>query len=134
MGTFQGFVGKSRPERTCKPQRFEELEPSLLYEGTLQLYTILAKRKTSADVFDTTLIILFFCSRAIYNFLHRSCLERTSLLDLSEQDRALLCTVLTNIEHKVWPQCQKDIWEYVGRVYNKSYIKKVYPGKNVHSS
>ncbi|XP_076238404.1 uncharacterized protein LOC143181733 [Calliopsis andreniformis] len=71
--------------------------------------------------------------RAIYNFLYRSCLEQTSYFDLSEQDRTLLCSMLTQLEKKVWPKFQKDIWDYIGRVYSRRNIKKVYPGKNVHS-
>ena len=71
--------------------------------------------------------------RAIYDFLYRSCFERTSFFDLSEKDRNLLCSSLSKIEKKVWPACQKEIWEYVGRVYNKRKIKKVYTAKNVHS-
>ncbi|CAK9816519.1 hypothetical protein ANTPLA_LOCUS9000 [Anthophora plagiata] len=72
--------------------------------------------------------------RAIYNFLYRSCFEQLSYFDLSSKDRDLLCFLLSKVEQKLWPQCQSDIWQYIGRVYNKRNIKKVYPGKNGHSS
>lgn len=80
---------------------------------------------------SNTIMLRYF--RAIYKFLYRSCFERTSFFDLSEKDRNLLCSCLSKIEKKVWPACQKEIWEYVGRVYNKRNIKKVYAAKNVHS-
>ncbi|KOC60686.1 hypothetical protein WH47_07429 [Habropoda laboriosa] len=71
--------------------------------------------------------------RAIYNFLYRSCFEQLSYYDLSSKDRDLLCFLLSKVEQKSWPQCQSDIWQYIGRVYNKRNIKNVYPGKNGHS-
>ncbi|XP_076656549.1 uncharacterized protein LOC143361209 isoform X2 [Halictus rubicundus] len=70
--------------------------------------------------------------RAIYNFLYRLCLEE-SPSDLSENDLNLLFSCLSNIEEKVWPKQKKDILAYAGRVYNKIHIKKVYPGKSIHS-
>ncbi|XP_033347194.1 uncharacterized protein LOC117232127 [Bombus vosnesenskii] len=72
-----------------------------------------------------------FNFRAIYNFLYRSCLGPVSYFDLSPKDRDLLCILLSRLERKIWPKCEKDIWEYVGNTYNKRHIKKVYPGKRV---
>ncbi|KZC09422.1 hypothetical protein WN55_11165 [Dufourea novaeangliae] len=71
--------------------------------------------------------------RAIYEFLYRSCFEQTSYFDLPKKDMNLLCSTLIKIENKVWPYCQKDIWEYLGKVYKRRNIKKVYPGKNTQS-
>ncbi|XP_053974284.1 uncharacterized protein LOC128885931 [Hylaeus anthracinus] len=71
--------------------------------------------------------------KAIYKFLYHSCLEQTSFFDLSRKDRNMLCSSLSKVENKSWPKCQKELWEYVGRAYNRINIKKVYPGKNVHS-
>ncbi|XP_043795105.1 uncharacterized protein LOC122716262 isoform X1 [Apis laboriosa] len=70
--------------------------------------------------------------RSIYNFLYRSCFGQSSYFDLSPKDRDLLCFLISKIEQKVWPKCKTDIWEYVGKVYNKRNIKKVYPGKKGH--
>ncbi|CAL7940114.1 unnamed protein product [Xylocopa violacea] len=71
--------------------------------------------------------------KAIYNFLYDSCYQRTSYLDLSAKDRELLCFLLSRIERRVWPECQQEMMEYIGTVYNKRNIKKVYPGKGGHS-
>ncbi|XP_043251713.1 uncharacterized protein LOC122396979 [Colletes gigas] len=71
--------------------------------------------------------------RAIYKFLYSSCLERPSFFDLSQKDRDMLCSTMSKIENTSWPKCQKGLWDYVGRAYNRMNIKKVYPGKNSHS-
>ncbi|XP_017755707.1 PREDICTED: uncharacterized protein LOC108547625 [Eufriesea mexicana] len=71
---------------------------------------------------------------AIYKYLYRSCFEQPSYFDLSPKDRDLLCFLLSKVEQKVWPQCKTDIWEYIGKVYNKRNIKRVYPGKKGYSS
>ncbi|XP_076621035.1 uncharacterized protein LOC143341762 [Colletes latitarsis] len=71
--------------------------------------------------------------RAIYKFLYRSCLERSSFFDLSQKDRDMLCSSMSKVENISWPKCQKDLWDYVGRAYNRMNMKKVYPGKNSHS-
>ncbi|XP_034184447.2 uncharacterized protein LOC117606269 [Osmia lignaria lignaria] len=71
--------------------------------------------------------------RAIYNFLYRSCVEEPPFFDLSSNDTDILYSLLSKIEQKSWPKHQKHLWEYVGRIYNKRNIKRVYPGKNIRS-
>ncbi|XP_076284555.1 uncharacterized protein LOC143211034 isoform X1 [Lasioglossum baleicum] len=70
--------------------------------------------------------------RAIYNFLYHLCLEE-SPSDLSENDLSLLCSSLSNIEDRVWPNQKKDILAHAGRANSKMNIKKVYQGKTTHS-
>ncbi|XP_003704865.1 uncharacterized protein LOC100882043 [Megachile rotundata] len=71
--------------------------------------------------------------RAIYNFLYRSCSEEPPFFELSTEDMNILYSLLSKIEEKSWPKYQKHLLEYVGSIYNKRHIRKVYPGKNTYS-
>ncbi|XP_031840744.1 uncharacterized protein LOC116430563 [Nomia melanderi] len=97
---------------------------SLIPEALLFIYLFEDHPTTEADGYDF---------RAIYKFLYRSCFEQPSHLDLSEKDLNLLYYALYKVQNKVWPNYRKEIWEYVGKIYNKKNIKKVYPGKTTDS-
>ncbi|KAG7211287.1 hypothetical protein KM043_010589 [Ampulex compressa] len=70
--------------------------------------------------------------RAIYNFLY--CLSSGQTLpNLSPATERVLYGLLSDIMNQVWPASQKEIFDYLGNIYNRRKIQRVYSGKRKQS-